>query len=115
MREDRMGVLEMVVELSCSIDLIETRIREFAWDYDGLPFELKRAHIIHVLKRYLVGELNADEVGRWANMLEGRDDICFESGSEGRLDRAIYELANPYLTAPLDEMRANNLVEILSG
>lgn len=113
MNEGRLDVIKALIELSCPLDVIGSRIREFDWDYEGIPVELSRVHLASVLRRYLNKDLSAGDVEQWANLLEGREDVCFESGSEEQLHEVLYQLANPYLTAPLSEIHAKALVESL--
>jgi hypothetical protein len=49
-------------------------------------------------------------VERWANLIEGREDISFEGKHEKWIAETVYELANPALTAQLDITRARELI-----
>lgn len=67
-----------------------------------------------ILRRYLEGTLSDKDIETWANLIEAREDICFETRFEKQTKEILYELANPTLTQPLDRKRANVLLEILA-
>ncbi len=106
----RIDIVKSLIELSCPLETIVASLHEFDWDYEEEPVELLRAHLISVLHRYANGALSASDVECWANLLEGRDDICFENGAEEWIGAVVYELANPTLTVPLDINRARQLI-----
>ena len=110
MNQNRLEIVKSLIELSRPLDAVAVTICEFSWDYEGEPVELRREHLVSVLSRYLSGKLSASDVEKWANLLEGRDDICFEKGSEEWINEVVYELANPSLTMPLDIDRARILI-----
>ncbi|WP_156811082.1 hypothetical protein [Cupriavidus sp. USMAHM13] len=114
MNKNRLDTVRALVELSFPLDEIESRLREFDWDFEGEAIELSRAHLIDVLRRYLSRELSVSDVERWANLIEGREDIALEKRSEEKLDEVLYELANPALMVPLDESHASAIIEALS-
>ena len=110
MNQKRFEVVKSLIELSCPLDVIAATICEFNWDYEGEPVELSRKHFVNALSLYMSGELSASEVEKWANLLEGREDIFFEKGSEEWIEEVMYELANPSLTVPLDIDHARTLI-----
>lgn len=111
--EERLDVLEMLVEYSISLDDSARALRKFAWDYDGLAFVVTRLHLVRIAERYLKDDLSANDIELWANLLEGRDDISFEAGYEKELSHFIYELANPLLVGSLDHRRATEITDLL--
>jgi hypothetical protein len=80
------------------------------WDYEGETVVLRRAHVASLLNRYLSGALSDVDVERWANLVEGREDISFQPGSGDWLDEVIFQLANPGMTLPLDTVLAAKLI-----
>lgn len=55
-----------------------------------------------MLRRFTSGEIDARTVEVWADMIECREDIQFESGQEAVIASAIHDLANPTLQGRLD-------------
>ena len=110
MNNDRSAVIENLLDFSRPLDELQRQLGGFDWDFEGVPIVLHPAHIVHVLGRYLSGELTASLVERWANLIEGREDLSFDSKHEKWITDTIYELANPALTARLEITRARELV-----
>jgi hypothetical protein len=76
------------------------RLREFPWDSDDELVTMTRADGISCLDLYLTGSITADDVNVWAEALEGRDDVAFDTEL---LSELLFELANPEITEPLSE------------
>lgn len=80
------------------------------WDCPGPVVTLRVDHIVQVLRRFLDGEFGADTIERWANALEGREDIGLDAPWAVALKQVIFELANPDLIGPLTDERATEYV-----
>ena len=115
MSANRLDVLKALIELSSPLNDLRSSLQKFDWDFQGVPIEFGRIHLVNVLRRYLNRELVATDIEQWANLLEAREDIFFEKNAEGQLDEVLYELANPVLTASLDDDRASAIIEALTG
>jgi len=111
----RLELLKMLVEMSRPTTLLLEDLRSYGWDFDGRPFILSSNHVMNVIQRYLKGEIDSCEVEEWANAVEGREDLEYESNHQDELSVVIYELANPYLTEPLTSVRAKALMGLLMG
>jgi len=70
---------------------------------------LTRNDICLVIRRHLAGLLGADEVARWATLIECRDDIEFEPRHEPAVADALFDLANPDLQGPLSDIGSDVL------
>jgi hypothetical protein len=110
MDKDRLKAVQSLIELSHSLDSVAEQIRGFKWDYEGKPVELTSCHLMKILNAFLDKKMSAADVEQWANLVEGREDISFESSSEEWIGQVIHELANPYLTQPLNENRVRELI-----
>ncbi|HEY4545287.1 MAG TPA: hypothetical protein VIG90_02510, partial [Pedomonas sp.] len=64
---------------------------------------LTRLDISAILDRYVLGELTAADVARWAALVECREDIQFEPRHEEVIADALYDLANQDIL-PLSEI-----------
>lgn len=98
---DRHTVLRDLVEFAKPIDELRDALAVFPWDFRDIPLTMTADHIRRVIERYLKGELSAQHVEDWANLIEGREDIAFRSRDAETLHEIIYELANPLLTEAL--------------
>jgi hypothetical protein len=110
MTNARMNAVKALIDLSVPLEKLSGCLNQFEWDYDGEPVELRSDHAVRVLTSYVNGALTAKEVETWADLVESREDISFDPKSEEWLRQAIYELANPLLTQPLDLARAKALI-----
>ena len=54
-----------------------------------------RRDILSVVRRFLARELSEADVEIWAELVECRDDLEFESRHEEAVADALYDLANP--------------------
>jgi hypothetical protein len=97
----RAELLRRILDCPPDIDALAADLRKFPWDSDERLVCISRGHLKEILERFLVGELTAEQVKRWANVLEMRDDVDFEDGRFGAPREVFHELANPYLTEPL--------------
>jgi hypothetical protein len=110
---DRKSLLRRLLSEAESAPCVMPLLAEFNWDYDGQPVILTRQHLMRILRQFLSGELPPSKVEYWANCIEGRDDIAFETTSQSAIDALIFELANPALTQPMTAERAEDLLSKL--
>jgi len=106
----RQEILKVLIGFEQPIQHLEDMLSKFDWDSDKELVLLSLAHIAHVLKNYLAADISADEVEQWANAIECRDDIGFESHDEDLIRDLIHELADPLVTEPLIMNRAEELL-----
>ena len=99
-------LLQSLLRLDQPVDHLETAVGRLPWDSDRSLVTLTGADAASILERFARGELSASDVERWANAVEGREDIDFDEGHESELREALFELANPLLTEPLTPARA---------
>jgi hypothetical protein len=110
----RLNTVRDLLELKRPIQEVLYQLKNINWDFDGDGVELTTSHLKNALLLYLDGILSASEIEAWANAVECRDDIYFESNSNGRIDDVLHELANPLLTYRLDPLRARTLIDVLN-
>ncbi|RYF51254.1 MAG: hypothetical protein EOO38_03685 [Cytophagaceae bacterium] len=97
-REDAVRAL---VRYDQPLVVVQHALRAATWDWNAPPIAtLRSSDVVHVLKLYLSGEIEAADVELWANMLEGREDVDFDPMA---LD-AIFQLANPTLQGTIAEI-----------
>lgn len=111
---DRHTVLRDLIELAKPIDELRRSLAAFEWDFKDIPLTMNGDHLRNVIARYVKGELSAQHVEDWANLLEGREDLTFRSSNAEVLREILHELANPELTEELSHQRAKELVNRLN-
>lgn len=110
----RLQLLEELLAIRRPVQHIATELSKYAWDSVSL-IELTPEHVIQALQRYLKDDLRAEDIEIWANAIEGRDDIRFQTSSAESLRSAIHVLANPVITQRLDSALATKLCFQLRG
>ena len=86
------------------LDELRERVAAFPFDWDGAPLgTLRRDHVLAVLARWQSGELNHAEVEEWANLIEVRDDLVHDP-DDPAVAEAVFDLANPIIQGPLQEI-----------
>lgn len=94
----RTDTLECLIRLDGPLEGFVAALRQWAWDWDGPPLaSLTEEALVAVLRRWAGGQITAEDVAEWANLLEGREDVAF--GPD--VAAAIFDLANPHLQGPL--------------
>jgi hypothetical protein len=111
MMNERKHALEVLLNFEQPLEQIKTALAAFSWDSDTELAFLSIGHASNILNRFVTGRASAIEVESWANAVEGRDDIGFESPNEEILRELVHELANPLLTQPLTRERAIELLK----
>ncbi len=112
---DRMSTIKDLVSFATPLSELRSKLSKLSWDYEGEQVILGASHIVNVLQKYLNNDLCATEVEDWANAIEGREDIEFDSRNHAMIEDIVHELANPVLTQPLTPIRAHMLCRSLTG
>lgn len=100
---DRRKTLQSLIEFSGPLNDIQEDLTKLGWG-DKPVVTLTRAHIVAVIERYLREEIDAAAVADWAETIECREDISYETEDDEIVLEAIYQLANPYLQGELKEI-----------
>jgi hypothetical protein len=86
-------------------DLIEALDALDALEWSDEPAEvLRRKHIAAVVRRFASAALTAQDVERWANLVESREDLGFEPRHEEAIADALFDLGNPDLQGELHDI-----------
>ncbi|MFN2384914.1 MAG: hypothetical protein ABR576_01270 [Thermoanaerobaculia bacterium] len=92
------------ISFAASVPDLSRDLAPFPWDCESPLGVMTRAHVLAVLDRYSAGQLSAEAVEDWANLLEGRDDIAFEPGFETEVKDAVWRLSNPFLEGGREQL-----------
>lgn len=110
----RTDALQALLRLDRPLDEITSVLGQYPWDSETELVVLSCADVAIVLERFISGGLTAIEVENWADAIECRDDIGFETKSMKLLKEVVRELANPVLTTELTQHSARSLLNRLS-
>jgi len=97
-RTDRYDILQDLLDLRTPLPQAVAAVKELAWDSDVELLLLTRRQVSDRLRGYLDGLLTAADLETWANTVECREDIGYESGAEELLAEFLFEVANPVLS-----------------
>ena len=111
---DSINILESLVLLSKPLTEISDELSKLDWDYKAESYVVLAKRVSSVLHRYVSGELSSDDVEGWANLIECREDLEFESSKEKELENTIYRLANPVLEGEITPELCRQLISKLS-
>jgi hypothetical protein len=110
----RQQLLQALLIFSKPLNRLAQELAQLEWDYEGKPVLVEPFHIVSILNRFLSKQLNAKQVEEWANMIECREDLDYESLNRKQLEQVIYELANPELEGSLTIERCQEIFLMFS-
>lgn len=94
---NRTSVLNSLLRLDRPPSELAAMLSGIEWDAERPFVELSRRGMRQVLQAAVAGSIPAAHVESWADLIEGREDVGREPGSEALLNEALFELANPEL------------------
>ena len=107
--------LKALANLDQPLSTILPILKTFPWDSNQTIITLKKEHLIHILNQYLNHSLSASDLENWANAIECREDITYETESEDFINDIIFDLANPILNAPISPEIVKQYITQLSN
>jgi hypothetical protein len=105
-----------LAELLCfeqSLTQVQQQLQEFPYDYAGKPVVLTKTHLTSALQRCIKGEITAEDLENWAELLVGRPGIALETGSESKLEAVLFQMSTPEINAPLSAITCWRLLKEL--
>ncbi len=97
----RQEYLNALVNFDQPLSTILPILKTFPWDSSEAIITLKKEHLIDILDRYLNNALSATDLENWADAIECREDIAYETDYEAIINDIIFYLANPTLNDPI--------------
>lgn len=107
--------LNALVNLNQPLSTILPILKILPWDSNQAIITLKKDHLIHILNQYLNYSLSAIDLENWANAIECREDITYETEGEDFINDIIFDLANPILNAPISPELVKQYITQLSN
>ncbi|WP_286235654.1 hypothetical protein [Thalassotalea sediminis] len=108
---DRSELIKGIAQIGANYSDYKKEIQEYPWDCDSELYFLTKQDLLSVFSRFESGELDSDAIENWANFLECRDDLGYESDYEDELRDMIFLLANPVINYSIDVKLINELAE----
>jgi hypothetical protein len=113
--EDRRSLLERVVRYELPIEDTLVMLRAYGWGAGAEVVELTAIDAVHIMERYLSGELTARQLQHWAELLELRTDLGYEGRWSGELRNLLSRLAYPEFHDVITPSLAIRLRRMLLG
>ncbi|MBS0420010.1 MAG: hypothetical protein JSR66_20025 [Proteobacteria bacterium] len=105
--------LRALVSFEGSLTELQLSFRDVPYDYEGEVVTLTCAHLARGVRRYLDNEVSASDLQAWADMIEGRPGIEYESSRKDILDRVLCQLSMPYLNEPISPQLCWCILKVL--
>lgn len=83
------------------------------WDFEEQAVTLDKTALQNYLQYYLSGSLTEEDVYKWADFLEVREDVDYPEDEEKIISEIMHALATPELEGPLTKDRARIFVSRL--
>lgn len=109
--EDRKEILSNLIYYDKSLDDIKTKLKNFSWDCETPLIIMNNLHLSSVLKRCIEGHISVGEIVDWANTIECRDDIDFQSS---QIQEIVFQLASPEINGEITKMRLNHFLKLIT-
>ncbi|GAB3605136.1 hypothetical protein GCM10027413_05450 [Conyzicola nivalis] len=106
----RRELLSALIDGSMSSSEAARALQTFGWDAEPLVC-LRSVDVVRMLGRFTAGTISATAVQHWAESIESREDISFDTQSTGGV---LFELANPALEGELTVVSARRMIARLS-
>jgi hypothetical protein len=91
----RQEILMRLLTFAAPIERLEQDIRALSWDYPEEDIVLMTPTMaVAVLDRAINGEMPIEDVFRWADLLEAREDVGLVGGQQGDLREFLYQASN---------------------
>jgi hypothetical protein len=110
---NRKDLLVKLIRFSEPIDSLNKSLSHYSWDSEIDLVVIEKIHVIEVLNRYLMGELNNTDLEKWASAIECREDIEFEFKNKKTIKDIIFNLANPSLTGLITKDKIESFISNL--
>lgn len=107
----RLNLVKKLVGFEGRIEETIQKLNTFEWDYAGGPIVLTKEAAVTILERYLDGQITSGEIEKWADAIELREDIVYESSSFEWLESVITTLSAPEINGLIDAKQVQALLE----
>lgn len=108
----RIEIVRDLIHLKGKIASIKRELTEYPWDCEEPLVVMNEKDMIEVLEKAILQSFSPELIEEWANTIECRDDIDFETED---LKEAIHELSNPALFGIIDDTKIEAIIRDLSA
>ncbi len=109
----RKSLLLPLLNSSSDFRKVKQELQKLPWDSEELV-TLKKVQLRNLFEKYLAGEFSVEDISEWANIIESRVDIGYETPYEDTIKQIVFELANPEMNGMLTTEKSNHYLKLLS-
>jgi hypothetical protein len=102
----KVKVLSDIINFNGDVLALNEELSTYNWDSPFPLISLSFGNVQHAIGLFLQGSIDASLLENWANILECREDIEYETET---VQQMIVELANPVLYGALTAIRVNEI------
>ena len=110
----RTQYLRDLISLPSSLEEISERLRKYPWDCDGELVVMTGNDAARILERLKSRSISVELVAEWANLIECREDIGYESSSGELLIDIIFYFANLEINGGYDSAVCDEFLDKLN-
>jgi hypothetical protein len=107
---NRQELVEALVEWRGEVKSLAATLAEFDFDCETPLATLRLSNIADTLKRFIGGNVSANDVEIWAEAVEGRDDIDYAKDQEELISESLFALSTPSANGPLTKFSAQEML-----
>jgi hypothetical protein len=94
--EARQEILMRLLTFAAPIELLEHDVRALSWDYPEEDIVLLTPTMaVAAIDQAINGEMPIEDLFRWAELLEAREDVGLVGGQQGNLREFLFQASNP--------------------
>lgn len=112
---NRKELLNKLIKMDGSIEFLNLELAKFGWDSEKDLVILKKQHILEIFNKFLRGEIKKQDIANWAEAIECREDIGFETNYKKLISEIIFDLANSDVAGILTENKAKIFITKLEN
>jgi len=114
MSADRIAALHELVAYHLPLDSTLAKLAAFGWDAPAPLLTLAASDVMRMLQRFSTGDISAEQLTDWADLIECREDIALPRQPVD-ISAVIFRLANPNLEGPVTPALVTELQARIAG
>lgn len=106
----REKILQDLISFTEDITKLQLELSHYPWDVENSIVVVTNSGVYNVLSNFKTNNLSMNKLEDWANAIESRDDVEFESE---KLKEIINQIANPALYGQLSHAQLKKFMQML--
>jgi hypothetical protein len=105
--KSREHILQDLIGINGNTDILKIELSQFSWDSEKELVTVNNEDLINAITKCISDNITLDELVRWANIIECRDDIGF-------IHEATKEFTHEIANATINGLNKSRLEDILN-